>query len=111
VPVSPDEIQRREAAARDATRKVFGTASDEDGATLFVSHHLEELDSNYWNKHLSTENPDPRRVLELLKLRAHWGGEDDIENFDFTLPEEVTDYVISVKFNESGSVSGITMES
>jgi Protein of unknown function (DUF2004) len=76
-----------------------------------VSHHLEELDSSYWKKHLSTETPDPQRILELLELRSHWGGDDEIETFDFTLPEEVTNYVISVKFDESGDVSEITMES
>src|SRR5207248_362401 len=80
--------KRREDAARAAIKRAFGTADDEFGATLFVSHHLEELDSSYWKKHLSTEAPDPRRVLELLELRSHWDGDDEIDVFDFTLPEE-----------------------
>jgi Protein of unknown function (DUF2004) len=108
---NPDEIKRREAAARAQIKRAFGTASDEFGATIFVSHHLEELDSSYWKKHLSTENPDPRRVLELLELRSHWGGDDEIDTFDFTLPEQVTNYVLSVMFDESGDISEITMES
>ena len=87
------------------------TADDEFGATLFVSHHLKELDSTYWKKHLSTETPEPRRVLELLELHSHWGGDDEIDTFDFTLPEEVTNYVISVSYDDSGDVSEITMES
>jgi hypothetical protein len=111
MPANPKEIKRREAAARAAIKKAFGTAEDEFGATLFVSHHLEELDSGYWKKHLSTETPEPRRVLELLVLHSHWGGDDEIDTFDFTLPEEVTNYVISVAFGESGGVSEITMES
>lgn len=108
---NPDEIKRREAAARAAIQRIYGTAADEFGATLFVSHHLEELDSSYWKKHLSTQTPDPRRVLELLELRSHWGGDDEMETFDFTLPEEVTDYIICAKFDESGEVSEVTMES
>src|SRR5882672_6603428 len=111
MPANPDEIKKREAAARAAIRKAYGTADDESGATLFVSHHLEELHSAYWKKHLSTETPEPRRVLELLELRSHWGGDDEIDTFDFTLPEDATNYVISVAFDEDGSVSGITMES
>jgi hypothetical protein len=111
MPTNPDEVKKREAAARAAIKKAFGTADDESGATLFVSHHLEELDSNYWKKHLSTETPEPGRVLELLELRSHWGGDDEIDTFDFTLPEDVTNYVISVTFEESGEVSEITMES
>jgi hypothetical protein len=111
MPASPEEIKRREAAARAAIKKAFGTADDEFGATMFVSHHLEELDSVYWKKHFSTERPDVHRILESLVLRAHWGGDDELDTFDFTLPEEVTQYVISVAFDESGEVSGITMES
>ncbi|OAI42448.1 hypothetical protein AYO41_04265 [Verrucomicrobia bacterium SCGC AG-212-E04] len=111
MPANPDEIKKREAVARATINKAFGTADDEYGATLFVSHHLKELDSAYWKKHLSTETPEPRRLLELLELRSHWGGDGDIDTFDFTLPEDVTNYVISVAFDEDGDVSGITMES
>ena len=106
-----DEIKRREAVARAAIKRAFGTADDEFGATLFVSHHLEELESSYWKKHLSTETPQPRLVLDLLELHDHWGGDDEIERFDFTLPEDVTNYVISVRFDDAGEVSEITMES
>jgi hypothetical protein len=111
MPANPDEIKRREAVARAAITKAYGTPDDEFGATLFISHHLEELDSGYWKKHLGTESPEPRRILELLELRSHWGGDDEIDAFDFTLPEDVTNYVISVAFDDDGDVSGITMES
>jgi hypothetical protein len=54
-------------------------------------------------------------VLDILELQSHWssGDEDDggIEIFDFTLPEGITNYVISVRFNEAGQVEEITMES
>jgi hypothetical protein len=105
------EIRRREAAARAEFFRAVGTANDEFGATLFVSHHLDELDPSYWKKHLSTETPDPRRVLDLLVLKSHWGGDDELDAFDFTLPEEITDYVLSVAFDESGAITGMTMES
>jgi hypothetical protein len=111
MPTNPDEIKKREVAARIAIKNVFGTADDEFGATLFVSHHLKELNSSYWKKHFSTETPEPRLVLELLELRSHWGGDDEIDTFDFTLPERASNYVISVAFDENGGVSGITMES
>jgi hypothetical protein len=104
------EIRRREAAARAQFHTAFGTAEDEFGATLFVSHHLDELDPSYWTKHLSTETPDPRRVLDLLVLKSHWGGDDELDTFDFTLPEKITDYVLSVTFDESGAIAGMTME-
>ena len=111
MPASADEIKRREASARDAIKRAFGTADDESGVALFVSHHLEELDSAYWKKHFSNETPDPLRILDSLVLRSHWGGDDEIETFDFTLPEDVTNYVLGVSFDEAGEVSGISMDS
>jgi len=111
VPANPAEIKRREAVARAAIKRVLGTGDDEDAATLFVSHHLKELDSAYWRKHLATANPDPQQVLDLLELRSHWGGDDETATFDFTLPEQVTNYVVSVRFSDDGDVGEITMES
>jgi hypothetical protein len=108
-----DEIERRENSARDAIKRAFGTKEDEFGATLFVSHHLDEIEESYWQKHLGTSNPEPSRVLDILELRSHWGDEEDdgIDTFDFTLPESITQYVISVRFGEMGQVEQITMES
>ena len=108
-----DEIERREKSARDAIKRAFGTKEDEYGATLFVSHHLDEIEESYWQKHLGTANPEPSRVLDILELRSHWGdeGDDGIDTFDFTLPESITQYVISVRFGETGQVEQITMES
>lgn len=108
-----EEIVRREKLAISAIKSAFGTEDDEYGATLFVSHHLEEIEKDFWKKHLGTTEPEPRQVLDILVLRSHWGDEDDdgIDTFDFTLPEDITDYVISVRFDEEGQVEEITMES
>ena len=110
MPADRDEIKRREAVALAAIKGAFGTDHDEFGATLFASHHLEEIDPAYWKKHLSTETPNPRRVLDIVRLRSHWGGNDDIDTFDFTLPEDVTNYVIRVRFDDTGNVLEITMD-
>ncbi|MFN0051812.1 MAG: DUF2004 domain-containing protein [Planctomycetales bacterium] len=111
MPAHPNEIETREASARSAITRAIGTADDEYGATLFIAHHLEELEPAYWKEHLSTETPQPHQLLDILKLRSHWGGVDDLDTFDFTLPGQVTDYVISVSFDNMGRVSGIAMES
>ena len=108
---APEEIRRRELLARGAIKRAFESDKDEVSARLFVSHHLAELDSSYWQRHLSTESPAPSAVLDLLLLRSHWGGEDEMETFDFTLPEDVTNYVICVRFDGEGEVSDIEMES
>lgn len=106
--MNTDEIKKREQAAISAIKSVFGTPEQEYGVTMFVEHHIEELESEYWEKLLGTPKPDPRKVLDLLVLQDHW---DDDCVFDFTLPEDATNYVISVRFDENGEIEDITMES
>ena len=113
MPAHTNEIEKRTEIALSAIKAAYGTPDDEFGATMFVSHHLEELDGSYWEKHLQTPSPEPNRVLDILTLQSHWGDEDDdgIDTFDFTLPDEITNYIISVRFDEDGTVEDIKMES
>ncbi|WP_299795512.1 DUF2004 domain-containing protein [uncultured Shewanella sp.] len=97
-----------EAKALEGIKKSSVTEQGEYGIDEFVSHHIEELPKSYWQKHLGTEAPSSEQVIGLLILRSKW---DNEEVYDFTLPEEVTDYVLSVSFNEGGSIEDIEMES
>ena len=106
--LNENEILKRKEVALAAIKSVLGTEADEYGATEFVNHHLVELEAEYWVKHLGPEKPMPKSVLGLLELRSQCN-EGCV--FDFTLPEKVTDYVISVRFNENNEVEEITMES
>ena len=109
------EIKRRTALALEEIKKRWGTPGNEDGVTLFVSHHLKELDASYWEKVLGSSKPDPGQVLDILVLESHWSDDDEDEDgidvFDFTLPHGVTNYMISVSFDESGQVEEVAMES
>ncbi len=52
--------------------------------------------------------------IRLKQVSSLWGEDDDddgIDTFDFTLPGDVTQYVISVSFDEDGDVEDIVMES
>ena len=106
-----DLVTQRTANALAAIKQKM---SDEDsGVSLYVSHHLQEIESAYWQEHTGTTNPSAEQVINLLTLRTAWGEDtDDIaEVFDFTLPGNVTDYVLAVRFNEDGEVEDIDMES
>lgn len=105
------ELTRREQAARQAIKTGFDMEDEESGVAMFVAFHLEELGSDYWQQHMGTPRPDPSAVLDSLVLREHWGEEDAMEYLDFTLPGEVSDYVISVRFDAKGKVADISMES
>lgn len=104
------EVEKRSNLALAAIKQAFGTQADEYGATMFVNHHLEEIPQDYWQERLGTASPEPAAVLGLLELRSNWG-ENEIETFDFSLPGDVTDYVVSVHFNDAGEVDEISMES
>jgi hypothetical protein len=103
-----DEVSKRTTAAKAAIQNAI---DDESSVGLFVSHHLSELEAAYWKKHTGTPKPTPKQVVNLLVLRSHWGGDDEMDRFDFTLPDDVTDYVISVGFDDAGKVGSVEMES
>lgn len=105
-----NEVEKRKAQAFDAIKQTFGTEDGKGSVNLFVEHHLEELPQSYWQQRLCVSSPAPRDVVDLLQLRSTWG-KNDIEYFDFTLPGKVTNYVVSVHFDDSGDIDGITMES
>lgn len=106
-----EERELREGRAREAVKRSHGTEEGEYGATLFVSHHLEELDSAYWQEHFDTESPEPGRVLSILQVQPHVEEEDDLGTLDFVLPGEVSDYLLCVQFDGDGAVVDISMES
>ncbi len=94
--------------AFEAIKKASGTEQGEYSIDEFVSHHIEELPGSYWKQYLGTDNPSSAQVIDMLVHRSKWEGE---EIYDFTLPGEVTDYVVSVSFDEDGEIDDIVMES
>jgi antitoxin component HigA of HigAB toxin-antitoxin module len=108
--MATNKIAERQRLALEAIKQAFGTEAGEDSINLFVEHHLAELPEAYWKEHLAIASPDPGAVLSLLQFRSSWG-EDDLEHFDFTLPGEVTNYVVSVRFDSAGNIDEISMES
>ncbi len=103
-------VAKRKDRALDAIRRAAGTEADHYSIALFIEHHLEQLPASYWKQHLGSESPAPSAVLGLLELHSSWG-EGDVENFDFTLPGQVTDHKICVRFDVAGTIVGIEMES
>jgi len=99
-----------------AKKKILEAYNHEDGefsSTLFVQHHLEEIDREYWSKHFGSEKPSPKSILQGLVLVDCWDSEDDdnIDTYDFSLPEGATHYMLSVRFDEHDSITDFNMES
>ncbi len=113
----PVELARREKLALEGIKRSLGSEAGEFGATLFASYHIEELDRSHWQTHINTDAPQPAQVLGLLSLQSHWSDEDEDEDEDgidileFGLPGDVSNYLLNVRFNESGDIDEISMES
>ncbi len=93
-------------------KALYGTPEGEFGPTLFVAHHLEELDVEAWEKTIGIRNPEPSQILDSLVLVASWGSEDEekVDTYDFSLPNDITDYLISVRF-DGDQIAEVSMES
>ena len=113
MPTDRVELSRRTKIALEAIKRSLGTEAGEYGATLFAAHHLDELDQSYWQAHLKTDRPAPVQVIELLCLQSHSSDDDDddLDTLDFALPGDVSNYILSVSFDENGEIDEISMES
>lgn len=106
------DLKQKEALARKEIAARYGQPEGEYGPTLFVSHHLEEVDAEYWVDVYDTEMPEPTQIFDTLILKDAWSFNDDgvIDVLDFSLPNGITDYVLSVRF-AGMEIIGIDMES
>ncbi|MEP3888995.1 MAG: DUF2004 domain-containing protein [Hellea sp.] len=94
-------------------KSLHGTPEDEFGTTLFVSHHLEEISKADWLKVLKTETPTSEQILDALILIGAWSSSDDdvIDTYDFSLPDNLTNYPLSACFSEDDKNIEVSMES
>ena len=92
----------------DAIKASYKTDKGEYGIDLFISHHLKELSDDDWILALGKTNPSPQEILNSLTLPEP--SEDGLM-YDFTLPNDVTDYILCVSFGEDGTIEDISMES
>jgi hypothetical protein len=88
-----------------------------DTVTTYIDHHLTELseeelagiiDSN------SSIEPEKQIINALQLVRVGFypdEGEDQIAVFDYSLGQDITNYLIVIFINENGALDHITMES
>jgi hypothetical protein len=108
-----DKLDERQARALQAIKSLYGKPEGEHGPTLFVSHHLNQIEPAYWLRTVGVEQPKPEQVLGALLLLDSWasGGGETVDTFDFGLPEDASNYLLSVRFGDGGQVLDVSMES
>lgn len=91
----------------------YGTEDGEFSSNLFVELHLEEMESEYWIEHFDCEKPSPQTLLNGLLLIDSWDSEEDgvIDTYDFSLPNDASNYMLSVRFDSKDNIIEFNMES
>ena len=91
----------------------------ESGDTVkeYIGHHLEELEEEQVDELVKAADPNlPREkqlvsILKLARAGFYPHQDDNFVTLDFTIDEELTQYLIVVELTSKGDVNYITMES
>ncbi|TXJ09958.1 MAG: DUF2004 domain-containing protein [Acinetobacter sp.] len=115
-----NNLAAKEQLARQALANALVTGQFKESILLFIEHHLEEIEVEYWQEFFGTNKPSAEQIIAKLEvedrsyLEDEELDEDEIEYYDnhldFNLPDDVSQYVLCVKFKD-GQVHDISMES
>ncbi len=98
---------------------ILNDYNDEDGDTVrsYLEHHLEEVEkeelSNLINFDDKTTEPELQllKKLKLVRVGLYPDNEDNFAIFDYSIGEEITNYLVVINIDENGQLDYMTMES
>ncbi|MEP6676138.1 MAG: DUF2004 domain-containing protein, partial [Ferruginibacter sp.] len=93
--------------------------NDDDADTVrsYLEHHLEELGENElaplidFNSKSDEHATQLLKKLHLVRVGIYPEGEDQFAIFDYSIGQEITDYLVVINTDENGNLVYITMES
>ena len=91
-------------------------ASNDSSTRLYLSHHLEELESDDRIQCFGTDSKnlgitDLLASLRLKRAGFYPAGDTKIATFDYSIGPDFTDYILAVEFSADGSILDVSMES
>jgi hypothetical protein len=98
---------------------ILNDYNDEDGDTVkfYLEHHLEEVGkdklSTLINFDDTTTEPEQQLLtkLKLVRVGLYPHDEENFAIFDYSIGEEITNYLVVIYTNENGELDYMTMES
>ncbi len=92
---------------------------DEEGDTVkfYMEHHLQEMEEDELSALIDFENKtiDPEQQLlaklELVRIGLYPDSEDSFAIFDYSIGEDITNYLVVINTDASGQLAYMTMES
>lgn len=109
-----DNLKMLNTVALDAIKEDFLTGGP---VKEYIEHHLEETSEKSLNPFVQkSAKPAAKENKMLAKFYLKHVGfypqnEDQFAVFDFTIDQELTDYIIAVNFKEDGEIAYLSMES
>ena len=94
-----------------AVRRRLADDPGESGL-LYAEHHIAEIAPEAWESvHGLEQPPAVAELLRLLEPVCLWGDLTEGLHLDFSIGEDLTDYVLSVEIRLDGTLGDIDMES
>lgn len=111
-----EEPLRFDEIAREMLRTEF-TEKPEGTVATYFSHHAEELNAKELKQVFGVSDPDELTIdhlldaLQLKRIGLYPESESYVAVFDYTIDENLTDYLLAVEFDQDGEVFDISMDS
>lgn len=94
-----------------AARQCLADDPGESGL-LYAEHHIAEIEPKAWESvHGLDHTPTVAELLALLQPVALWGDPTECLHLDFSIGEDLTQYVLSFEVRPDGTLGDIDMES
>lgn len=97
---------------------ILNDYKDEDCDTVifYLNHHLEEFKkelSNLVNFDNTTTEPEQQLLtkLKLVRVGLYPDSEDNFVTFDYSIGQDITNYLVVTNTDENGQLDYMTMES
>nr|WP_315026313.1 DUF2004 domain-containing protein [uncultured Chryseobacterium sp.] len=92
---------------------------DQDGDTVksYIEHHLEEIDKDQLSTLINFEDTSSKpeqqllKKLELIRVGLYPDSEDNFAILDYSIGQDLTDYLVVINTDENGQLDYMAMES
>lgn len=108
------KISKLASIAWEAISEDWDLDEDSETARFYLQHHLDEFDEDEIMQIFGTADvtkPIFMKALSLVRIGLYPEDEESFILFDIQFPEELTDYLMSVRMTKDGQVNDISFES
>ena len=108
------QLSEFDKAARSAISSDF-TRDEDSPSHMYLSHHLDELDSETVAQCFGPDGPygldQLLSALRLKRIGLYPEGDSYVATFDYTIDEDITQYILAIEFDAAGDVISVSMDS